>query len=125
MTIKSFEDFDLFLSETPCEIFDYFGMEEIHGLNRKDCLDYKNNKEDSYIAGWCNYRPGSERPFVFINLSRCTEDIKTMGLIFHEMMHLSGIVFNGDWKNKEEEMIEFAEIQAYKVFEIVEKSIKI
>jgi hypothetical protein len=40
------------------------------------------------------------------------------------MMHLSGIRFKGDWENKEEQMIEFAEIQTYKIFEIIKEITK-
>jgi hypothetical protein len=42
-----------------------------------------------------------------------------MGLVMHEMMHLSGEKFNGCWDSDEENMITFAEEEAYKVVEII------
>jgi len=55
---------------------------------------------------------------VFINLSRCNDDISTMGLIMHELMHHSFFLhdYNSD---REEEIITWAEEEAYDVFNII------
>jgi hypothetical protein len=95
----------------------------MHGLYLHECQERDNNSEEAYIAGWCNISPTNGKYFVFINLSRCTNDIKTTGLVMHEMMHLSSNIFQGNWETKEEEMITFAEEETYKVVDIIKKVI--
>ena len=106
-----FDKYDLLLSYDPCDIFTYYNIDEMHGLNLKDCKIYNNTTKDSYIAGWCNYIPNSDRHFVFINLSRCNNEIETYGLIMHELMHLSF-----DLHTDEEELITWAENESYKIY---------
>lgn len=116
----------LLLSYNPCDIFTYFNVEQMHGLNAIDCNAHANTTESAYIAGWSNFIPKesgeyvNENPrFVFINLSRCTDSVSTFGLIMHELMHQSFALhkYNVD---QEEEIITWAEEEAYEVFKIVE-----
>ena len=104
----------LLLSSNPCEVFEYFNVEEMHGLSLKDCREYNNTPQDSYMAGLCNVDPHTGQRFIFINLSRCPDDIRTMGLAMHETMHLAFSLFT-----REEEIITYAEIEAYKIIEII------
>ena len=85
----------LLLSYNPCEIFTYFNVEQMHGLNAIDCAAHKNTTESAYIAGWCNFIPkesgeyiDDDPRFVFINLSRCTDSVSTFGLIMHELIYI-------------------------------------
>lgn len=110
------DKYDLLLSDNPCDIFHYYNVDEMHGLNLYDCVNHNNNTQQSYIAGWCNLIPNSEKHYVFINLSRCNTDIETFGLIMHELMHMS---FN--LHTDEEELITWAENESYKVFETINK----
>ena len=120
-------NYTLLLSYNPCEIFEYYNIEEMHGLNLYDCKKHINNTKQSYISGWCNYHPQDTKlekpidklPFVFINLSRCTDVIVTTTNVFHEMMHLSGIMYNSNWNNQEEEMITYAEIETLEVARLI------
>ncbi len=109
----NFEQYDLILSDDPCEIFKHYGVQAMHGLSLADCQAYSNTSEDAYIAGWCNISP-TGKPFVFINLSRCTDLIKATGLVMHEMCHLYRIL-----TDDEEKAISGAEAETYKVMEIV------
>ena len=111
------DKYTLLLSYNPCEIFTHFGVTEMHGLSLSDCLIHTNNTKQAYIAGFCNLDPNG-KPFVFINLSRCTDDIHTTGLVMHEMMHLSF-----DLHTEEEELITWAEEESYKIVEIIKKSV--
>ena len=110
------DKYDLLLSYDPCDIFTYYKVSEMHGLNLKDCQNFKNTKKNAYIAGWCNYIPNSNRHFVFINLSRCNNQIETFGLIMHELMHLSF-----DLHTDEEKLITWAEVEAYKLYKKIKK----
>ena len=116
----------LMLSYNPCDVFTYFNVEGTHGLNIIDCEAHPNTTDSAYIAGWSNFIPKEsgeymdEDPrFVFINLSRCTDSVSTFGLIMHELMHQSFALheYNVD---KEEEIITWAEEEAYEVFKIIE-----
>ncbi len=36
------ETYTLLLSSNPCDLFTYYNVEEMHGLNAIDCIAYKN-----------------------------------------------------------------------------------
>ena len=114
MKILSRINYDLLLSYNPCDIFNYYNLTEMHGLNLQDCMKHKNTQQSSYIAGWCNLIPNSDRHYIFINLRRCNTDIETFGLVMHELMHLSF-----DLHSDEEELITWAENESYEVFELI------
>jgi hypothetical protein len=123
MVVFKFTLYTLILSYNPCDIFTYYNVTEMHGLNLADCENYNNTSQDAYIAGLCNYVPKSDKDykdgdpkFVFINLNRCNSDIETFALIMHELLHQSF-----DLHTDEEEIITWAEIEAHKVFQIVNK----
>jgi len=116
----------LLLSYNPCDVFDYFGVKEMHGLTLEDCQNHVNSTESSYIAGWSNYVPkdsGSytlfDKRFVFINLSRCTDPVHTTGLIMHEMMHHYLWEYDNDVIEHEEDIITKAENETYEVYDII------
>ena len=117
------DGYELLLSYNPCEIFDYYNVDQMHGLNKVDCNEYDNTTDNAYFAGWCNFIPGTADKFLIINLSRCTDTIHTFGLIMHELMHQSFDRFEEDVK-MEEEIITWAELEAYEVFEIVINNLK-
>lgn len=115
----------LLLSYNPCDVFDYFNVDEMHGLSYKDCEAHANTKDSAYIAGWSNFVPkasgeylDNDDRFVFINLSRCTDLLKTTGLIMHELMHHSfwRHSYNMD---REEDIITWAEEETYEVYKLV------
>lgn len=83
------------------DIFDYFGVKELHGLKRSDCYD---TPDDAYIAGLCNQFPGnSKKHFLFINEIRIGRSYKDVLLIMHESMHLSFEVHGRNLKGDVEE----------------------
>lgn len=112
------DKYDTLLSYNPCDIFTYYNVEKLHGLNLQDCSNYNNTTKDAYIAGWCNYIPKSKRHFVFINLSRCNNEIETYGLIMHELLHLSF-----DLHKKEEDIITWAENESHKLYKKIKRTI--
>jgi hypothetical protein len=116
----------LLLSYNPCDIFNYYNIEAMHGLSRVECEKYANTKDSSYIAGWSNFVPklsdnylANDDRFIFINLSRCTDPVKTMGLIMHEMMHHSLWMHGYLVENREEDIITWAEEESYDVYKLV------
>ena len=113
MIIKNQGKYILILSHDPCDIFRFFNVNSMHGLSLKECMEYGNSKDDAYIAGLCNVTPNGGY-FVFINLSRCTDVISTTLLVYHEMMHLAGYLWDFNMYDFGEEMITFAELEALK-----------
>jgi len=130
MNIKKIKrkTYTLLLSKNPCSIFWNYGVEEMHGLNYKDCVAHKNNTKQAYIAGWSNYVPKENGDyktgddfFVFINLSRCTSDFETMLLLNHEMMHRAFELYDYDLENHEEDMVSWAEAETREIYPLVKK----
>lgn len=108
-------DYLLLLSNDPCQLFKFFNVESMHGLSLNECKAYKNTENDAYIAGLCNYIPNennvyelNDECFVYINVSRCTNDVETVKLLFHEFMHMALKKFQ--WNlHHEEKLITWAE----------------
>lgn len=118
----------LLLSYNPCDIFHYYNVKDMHGLSLLECEAHSNTTDSSYIAGWSNFVPVKEEywsyeqgdpRFIFINLSRCTDPVKTTGLIMHEMMHHSLYMHEYNAEIKEEEIITWAEEETYEVYKLV------
>jgi len=115
--------YTLLLSHDPCEIFWFLGESELHGLDYKSCMLYRNTTEDAYIAGWCNYYPNSKDIFVFINLSRCTSDFETTLLLNHELFHASLMVH--DWNMEyEEQIVSWAESETRETFDLIKQNLR-
>jgi hypothetical protein len=115
----------LLLSYNPCDVFDCFNVDEMHGLSKTECMAYHNTVDSAYIAGWCNFVPKEsgeygkdDKRYVFINLTRCKNDVATMGLIMHELMHQSFFLHDYNM-DREEEIITWAEEETYEVYKIV------
>lgn len=116
--------YTLLLSKNPCEIFDYYKVKHMHGLNKCDCNLHLNNNKQAYIAGWSNFIPLSNKRFIFINLARCVNTIDTVTLINHETIHHSLWLHNYDVENKEEEIITWAENETKEIIKIIYKHIR-
>lgn len=117
MLVIEYDKYWLILSDNPCYVFEYFNVEQMHGLNKRDCEIYDNTSEDAYMAGWCNYSPIDDKLFLFINTSRCTDDVKTTGLVMHETTHLACRLY--DLNSQEEEAITYAEQECYKIVSLI------
>ena len=120
------EHYLLLLSYNPCEVFTFFNVKEMHGLNYNDCILHNNNEQQSYIAGWCNYIPkesgeytDKDSYYVFINLTRCSSDIETIRTIFHELMHMS-LNLKTYSEETEEEIITWADFETDEVYHIIQ-----
>ena len=129
--------FVLLLGEPATEIFDYYGVKEMHGLNRKDAQAEEVDKTTGngvYIYGWTNYDPADtkltakapNKPFLFLNMGTFKKYSTTekATAVMHETMHMSILLNNWKIMDKEEEAIQFAEDEANKIIEKL-KGIKI
>ena len=109
------ELYNLFVGNKSIDIFNYFSVDELHGLSRQECNEYTDTKDDAYIASMTNYSPEDKKPFVFINKSRLQDDYRDVTLIMHELMHLSLILHKWNIRDKEEDIITWAEEETNKL----------
>ena len=110
----------LLIGNDATEVFDYYNVEEMHGLSRADAqaeeVDMTTPKDwdqgnGVYIYGLTNYHPADKKltakdpykPFLFINLGtfkKYSVTEKATG-VMHETMHMSILLNNWDIKEKE------------------------
>ena len=84
---KQYPEYTLIIGKNSEDIFNFFDVEELHGLYKKDCYD---NPTNAYIAGLCNVYPDDHNKlFLFLNATRLGNGYKDVLLIMHESMHLS------------------------------------
>jgi len=113
-------DLTLLVGTSALALFDYFEVDELHGLTRQGCID-RIAQGGTYFDGMQNLYPQTtDMYYLFINSSALTKNMaENFGLIFHESMHYQ---FEKHWNNlqeKEEEIITDAEILALDIIKII------
>jgi hypothetical protein len=120
----------LLIGNDATEVFDYYKVEEMHGLNRADAQAEEVDKtvgNGVYIYGLTNYDPADKKltakdpykPFLFLNMGTFKKYNVTekATAIMHETMHMSILLNNWKITDKEEEVITYAEDEANKIIE--------
>jgi len=120
----------LLIGNNATEIFDYYKVPEMHGLSRADAQAEEVDKTKGngvYIYGLTNYDPADKKltakaphkPFLFLNLGTFKKYSTTekATAVMHETVHMSILLNNWNIKDKEEEVITFAEEEANKIIE--------
>lgn len=120
----------LLVGNNATEVFDYYDVEEMHGLNRKDAQAEEVDKtvgNGVYIYGLTNYDPADKKltakdpykPFLFLNMGTFKKYSLTekATAVMHETIHMAILLNNWNIKDKEEEVISYAEEQANKIIE--------
>ena len=118
----------LLVGNDATEIFDYYKVPEMHGLNRADAQAEEVDKTKGngvYIYGLTNYDPADKKltakaphkPFLFLNMGPFKKYSATekATAVMHETMHMSILLNNWKIMDKEEEAISFAEDEANKI----------
>lgn len=123
-------DFVLLIGNDATEIFDYYSVDKMHGLNRADAQAEEVDKTKGngvYIYGWTNYDPKDKKltakapykPFLFLNKKHFTGKFTDITLVNHEAMHMSILLNNWDIKDKEEEAVSQAEDWTNKIVKLL------
>lgn len=120
----------LLIGNNATEVFDYYKIDKMHGLNRADAQAEEVDKtvgNGVYIYGLTNYDPADKKltakdpykPFLFLNMGTFKKYNVTekATAIMHETMHMSILLNNWNIKDKEEEVITYAEDEANKIIE--------
>jgi len=130
-SIKSYDmgKYILILGNNATDIFTFYNVEEMHGLNKKDAQAEEVDKTKGngvYIYGLTNYNPADKKltaknpykPFLFLNMGAFKKysPAKKITAIMHETVHMSILLNNWKITDKEEEAITYAEEQANKIW---------
>lgn len=129
-SVKGFDmgKYLLLIGNDATDIFKYYNVEQMHGLNLNDAIAEEIDKtvgNGVYIYGWTNYDPADKKltakapfkPFLFLNMGafKRYSPSEQATAIMHETMHMSILLNNWDIRDKEEEAIGFAEEEANKI----------
>ena len=118
----------LLVGNDATEIFDYYKVPEMHGLSRADAQAEEVDKTKGngvYMYGLTNYDPADKKltakaphkPFLFLNMGTFKKYSTTekATAVMHETVHMSILLNNWNIKDKEEEVITFAEDEPNKI----------
>lgn len=121
MQVIYFAQFVLLIGNSALDLFDYYGVQEMHGVNKTACVS-RIAEGGTYIDGFANYNPYDSSlvktplPFVFINRQALHGDYRDVTLINHEMAHMSLLLHDWDVDTKEEEIVTWAEENTNSVY---------
>jgi len=117
--------------EVATDIFDFYGVAEMHGLNRADAQAEEIDMtvgNGIYIQGWANYDPHDTTltgkspflPFIFFNLRHFDNlnEYEKATTVMHETMHMTLLLNNWNIQDKEEEIITEAEQYANRILSL-------
>ena len=130
--IRSFDmgKYILIIGKDATDIFNFYNVKEMHGLNLKDAKAEEVDKTKGngvYMYGLTNYNPLDKKltaknpykPFVFLNMGTfkrySADEQKTA--IMHETVHLAMLLYKWDANKKSEEITTMAEEEANKIIE--------
>jgi hypothetical protein len=118
----------LIVGKDATDIFKYYNVKQMHGLNLKDAQAEEVDKTKGngvYIYGLTNYDPADKKltakapykPFLFLNMGTFKKysPSEQATAVMHETMHMSILLSNWNIKDKEEEAIGKAEEEANKI----------
>ena len=118
----------LIIGKDATDIFKYYNVNQMHGLNLKDAQAEEVDKTKGngvYMYGLTNYDPADKKltakapykPFVFLNMGTFKKysPSEQATAVMHETMHMSILLSNWNIKDKEEEAIGKAEEEANKI----------
>ena len=113
-------DLTLLIGDSALALFDYFQVDELHGLNRQACID-RIAQGGTYFDGMQNLYPRTtDMYYLFLNTSSFTDNMaQNFGLVFHEATHYQFEKYYDDLQDKEEELITDAEELALEIIKII------
>jgi hypothetical protein len=111
------KEYDFILGDCALDVFDFFEVDEMHGLSRSACIK-RMAEGGTYIDGLANYNPTDAlaKPFVFINRKALKKTHEDVTLLMHEMVHMGLLLNDWDVLEKEEEIVTWAEAETNIIF---------
>ena len=116
-------DLVLIEGESAIDLFDYFKVDTLHGLNRNDCLK-RIESGNTYIDGMCNELPDCNHgiPAYYLFINRKAFDImpvRNYALIFHEATHYAFRKYWDTLQQNEEEIVTEAENLSIDIYKLL------
>jgi hypothetical protein len=115
ITRHEFDDYCILIGTDALSIFDYYNVDEMHGLSREGAVK-RIAEGGTYIDGWVNLGPG-DKPYLFLNQAAFLYNYKDITLVMHEYCHMALLLNDYDIESKEEQIITFAENSTNLFFE--------
>ena len=121
--------YELLLGCDAKQVFLHYRVTNMHGLSLSGA-EQRIAEGGSYIDGLCNYHPRDKNldknplPFIFLNIGSLQNNYSNHEVytcIMHECMHMAGLIYNGRWNSREEEMITWAEKEANEIIVLLKK----
>ena len=122
MDIIYYAQFVLLIGNSAVDLFDYYGVQEMHGVSKAQCIE-RIAEGGTYIDGFANYNPKDTAltkellPFVFINKKALHGDYRDVTLINHEMAHMSLLLHDWNVTDYEEIIVTWAEEQTNFIYQ--------
>lgn len=116
-------DLILIVGSDALALFDYFEVDELHGLNRADCIK-RIQEGGTYIDGMSNVVPKTDSSkifyYIFINM-KAWKLIKVynFGLVFHEATHYAFSKYWNNLQEDEEQLITEAENLGIDIYKLI------
>lgn len=107
--------YQLLIGDKSIDLFNYFKVDELHGLTREVCELYPDSDGSAYIYGMCNYNPLDKnrtfayKPYLFLNKIRFNGTYKDLTGMMHEYMHLGRLLAKEITDNNEESVVSWIE----------------
>jgi hypothetical protein len=101
--------YQLLIGDKSIDLFDYFRVDELHGLTREAAEVFPDSDDSAYIYGMCNYHPLDKnlsmlyKPYLFLNKMRLNGTYKDVTGMMHEYLHLAKILAKSDITDSQEE----------------------
>jgi hypothetical protein len=122
--LRSNDEYEFLLGEDAMELFEYYGVDVLHGLDRTSCLE-RQKEGGRYIDGMCNLIPNDySRFYIFINLQALDGSYRDITLVQHETTHGGFIKYNHNPIN-EEEIISWGEELTNEIMPLIFREINL
>lgn len=110
----------LLVGSDALSLFDYYGVDQLHGLSRKECIE-RISMGGEYIEGMCNLIPDSKNNFyLFLNKKSFTEDlVSNYAIVFHEATHYYFEQYWNDLQEMEETLITESEVLSIDICRLI------
>ena len=107
--------YQLLIGDNSVELFDYFRVDELHGLTREAAEVFPDSDDSAYIYGMANYHPLDKnlsmlyKPYLFLNKMRLNGTYRDVTSLLHEYMHLGRLLAKEITDNNEESVVTWIE----------------
>lgn len=107
--------YQLLIGDKSIDLFDYFRVNELHGLTREAAEVFPDSDGSAYIYGMANYHPLDKnltltyKPYLFLNKMRLNGTYKDVTGMLHEYLHIAKLLAKQITDSNEETVVSWIE----------------